>query len=221
MRDGREQYVSMDDAGGRGAPAVDDEHSSGLGVLLITMLALALIAVGGFVTSVGTDNPYEAEAALLIDQPQAIAATDGGEVLTKLSQLRLKYTGLVRTRAITDGIAEEVGGTPDEVAGRITAVAPPDSLLIVVRAHSDQEAEAVELAAATSQALQDYVEAEHEREGIPPADRFVLREVTPAEDAGVVDDSTRETTLRLVAVIAAIGFVVAPIVYVVRRRRAA
>ena len=212
--------MSIDDAAGRTGPAVaQDRPTSRLGVLLIAMLALAVVAVAGFVASQDAEDAFVAEAVLLIDQPQAIAASDGGQVLAKLSQLRLKYTGLVRTRELTDGIAAEVGTTAEAVAARVTAAAQPDSLLIVVRARSDQRDEAVELAAATSAALQAYVEAEHEREDIAPENRFVLREVTPADDARVVDDSMRRTTLRVVAAAAAIGLVLVPIAYLVRRRR--
>lgn len=213
--------MSIDDTRARSRASTDEDHgsTSSLGTLLIVMAALAVIAFGSFVASSGGDAPYEAEAALLIDQPQAIAAADGGEVLGKLSNLRLKYAGLVRTRALTTPIAEAVGGSPDEIAGRLTAVAPPDSLLLIVRASSAQRDEAVALAAATSEALQTYVEQEHERENIPPENRFVLREVTPAEDAFVVDDSTRRQALRLVALLAGVGLIVAPIVHVVRRRR--
>lgn len=212
--------MSIDDAGqGPGATVEDDSRTAGVGTLLIVMVALAVIALGSFVASRGADDPYEAQAALLIDQPQAIAAADGGEVLGKLSNLRLKYTGLLRTRELTVPIAEAVGGSADDVAGRVTAVAPPDSLLIVVRASSAQPDEAVALAAAASEALQAYVEEEHEREGIAADDRFVLREVTPAEDAVLLDTSTRRAALRGAAALAALGFVVAPVVYAVRRRR--
>lgn len=213
--------MSIDDTAPRSPVSVDEDRgpTSSLGTLLLVMAALAVIALGSFLASSGGEPPFEAEAALLIDQPQAIAAADGGEVLGKLSNLRLKYTGLVRTRALTEPIAEAVGASPDQVAGRISASAPPESLLIVVRASSAQRDAAVELADATSQALQDYVEQEHEREGIPPENRFVLTEVTPAEDAFVVDDSTRRQALRAAALLATLGLVVAPIVHVVRRRR--
>jgi len=213
--------VSIDDAGpGTGRIAVEgDDRTIGLGLLVTAMVALAVVAVASFVAADGADDPYEAQAALLIDQPQAIAAADGGEVLGKLSNLRLKYTGLVRTRELTEPIADAVGGSPDEIAGKITAVAPSDSLLIVVRARSAQRDDAIALAAAASEALRTYVEEEHEREDIPPGDRFVLREVTPAENAAVVDTSTRRTALQAVAALAALGFLAAPVVYVVQRRR--
>lgn len=211
----------MDDTGpGPAGTAVqDDGRAIGVGLLVTAMVALAVVAAASFVAASGADDPYEAQAALLIDQPQAIAAADGGAVLGKLSNLRLKYTGLVRTRELTEPIAEAVGGSPGDVAGRLTAVAPSDSLLIVVRARSADRDEAIALAAAASEALQTYVEEEHEREAIPPDDRFVLREVTPAEDASVVDTSTRRTVLQVVAVLAALGFLAAPVAYVVQRRR--
>lgn len=213
--------MSIDDAGAGPGTTTDVDHgrTSGIGTLLIVMVALAVIALGSFVAASGADDPYEAQAALLIDQPRAIAAADGGEVLGKLSNLRLKYTGLLRTRELSAPIAEQVGGSPDDVAGRLTAVAPPDSLLIVISARSAQRDDAIALAAAASDALRAYVEEEHEREDIPPDDRFVLREVTPAEDAAVLDDSTRRKALRAVAVLAALGFLAAPVVHLVRRRR--
>lgn len=211
----------MDDTGpGPATTAVqDDDRAVGLGLLVTAMVALAVIALASFVAASGADDPYEAQAALLIDQPQAIAAADGGEVLAKLSNLRLKYTGLVRTRELADPIAEAVGGSPGDVAGRLSAVAPSDSLLIVVRARSADRDEAIALAAAASEELQTYVEEEHERADIPPGDRFVLREVTPAESASVVDTSTRRTVLQVVAALAALGFLAAPVAYVVQRRR--
>lgn len=213
--------MSIDDAGRD--PGIttdeDDSRTAGLALLAITMVALAVVALASFAATSGADDPYEAQAALLIDHPKAIAATDGGEVLGKLSNLRLKYTGLLRTRALTEPIAEDVGYAPDEVAGRLTAVAPPDSLLIVVSARSTQRDDAVALAAAASQALQTYVEEEHERASIPLDDRFVLREVTPAEEAVLVDTSTRRMALRVTAALAALGFLAAPVVYLARRRR--
>lgn len=212
----------MDDADRRAGTttAGQDSRTSGLALLAIVMVALAVVGLAGLAAASGPGDPYEAQAALLIDQPRAIAAADGGAVLGKLANLRLKYTGLLRTRALTEPIAEEVGGSPEQIAGQLRAVAPPDSLLILVSASSDQADEAIALAAAASAALQTYVEEEHEREDIPPADRFVLREVTPAEDAVLLDTSTRRTVLRAAAVLAALGFVAAPVVYVVRRRRA-
>lgn len=202
------------------APAPEGRRRGrgGIVLLVLSMLVLAAVAAGGYLAATSAEDRFESRAVLLMDQPRAIAATDGGAVIAKLSQLRLKYTGLVGTQELAERIADEAGTTADAVLGRVTATAAPDSLLVVVTARGDDRDETVALAEAASAALSGYVIDEHEREGIAPEDRFVLREVSPARGAAV-DNSTRTNTLLVVAGLAAVGFVAAPAVYGARRRR--
>jgi hypothetical protein len=153
--------------------------------------AVALVVgalVGGLLAvAVGRrQETYESRATLAIDQPLAIAASASAGVVEKLSRLRGKYAGLVRTDVIAGLVAERIGQPVGTVRGSLSASADDTSLLLAVAARSTSPTTAHALAAAAAEEVVGYADAEQARYGIPKAQRFLFEVVVPAGSAASV-----------------------------------
>ncbi len=180
---------------------------------------VAVVFVVGVVLGVGRlsePSTYQSSAVVMIDQPRAIAAVPSPGVLEKLSRLRLKYAGLLRTRELQAPIAESVGVAPGVVASTLQVNVSGESLLLQLAGRSADPDRAEAVARAAADQLIAYAEQEQTDAGIPGDQRFAFRVVTPAETARDVTDQ-RARLAPLVA--SALGLVVALGAALVARRR--
>lgn len=144
--------------------------------LVVGLVAAAIAAV-----VVGSEQvKYQSIATMAIDQPRAIAASGDAGVVAKLSTLRTKYTGLVRTQLFDQPIADKLNVNVNAVRSQLFARAPQDSLLIQVGALTANPKTSQTLAEAAASALTDYVQNEQKDAQIPEINRFTITEVTPA-----------------------------------------
>lgn len=183
---------------------------------------LVLIAViAGYTVAARSSPTYVAQAGTMLDQPLTLAQVQDAGVVEKLSRLRLKYAGILRSDKVVEQAAEAVGRSRDDVADTVFARLDGNSLLLYVGATSDDEEEAVALANALASALRDYVTAEQRNALIAASDRISLDVVQPAHDATPVLPTARQ---KLVAGFSSglVAFVVlGGVLDVVRRRRRA
>ena len=189
---------------------------------LTLFIALALVVVAGGVgygLAAGRQATYVAYASTLLDQPDAIAASQDAGVVDKLSRLRLKYAGLVHSDAVQAQAAITVDATRDDVQGRAIARLDPNSLLLQIGAAEPTQAKAVKLANALASALAGYVDREQAGARIAPTDRVTLEVVQPARSAVKALPTTR-TKLTSAVGTALVAFVLVAAVLDVMRRRA-
>jgi capsular polysaccharide biosynthesis protein len=123
---------------------------------------------------------YASAATMAIDQPRAIAASGDAGVVAKLAALRTKYAGLVTTQIFATPIGQKLGLPAAYVRSQLYAQLPENSLLIVVGSETASADQAQALASAASSALTQYVADEQRAAGIPEANWFTIKEVTPA-----------------------------------------
>jgi receptor protein-tyrosine kinase len=154
--------------------------------LLVALVAAVLVAavVASIVGSRG--ERFQSQALLSIDQPVAIATSATPGVVDKLSKLRGKYVGLVRTNVIAGPVAEELGLPLGRVRGAVSATADPASLLLVVRAQDADPAVARKIANATAAELRSYTADEQANLDIKPEQRYSFALVAPAAGAAKI-----------------------------------
>lgn len=152
------------------------------------ILGVLVGALGVALLTVAAEEPvFSSEAAIAIDQVERVSAAEGPDIIDKLSRLRLKFGGLVGTRAVAGPVADDVDRDEREVAGALYAFIYPDSLLMAVGArHRDPEA-AVEIARAGAEYVVELAEQEQADARVPPRDRYRLTIVSPAERASQQD----------------------------------
>jgi capsular polysaccharide biosynthesis protein len=148
---------------------------------------------------------YQSVATMAIDQPRAIAASGDAGVVSKLSTLREKYTGLARTQVFDQPIADKLGVNVNAVRAQLFASAPANSLLIQIGAVTGNRAMSQRLAEAASSALTDYVQNEQQNAHIPSASQFTITEVTPA-GPGVKVSPTRRRMVGAAGLAGLLGF---------------
>lgn len=192
--------------------------SSGRVVQIGAGLVAAVFVVGVVLGVSRLSDPatYQSSAVVMIDQPRAIAAVPSPGVLEKLSRLRLKYAGLLRTRELQAPIADAVGVTPGVVASTLQVNVSGESLLLQLAGRSADPERAEAVARTAADELIAYAEQEQSEAGIPADQRFAFRVVTPAETARDVTDQ-RARLAPLVA--SALGVIVALGAALVARRR--
>lgn len=162
---------------------------------MLAAAAAALIAILGAGLLVLPSGPvWQSRAALLIDQPQAIAVSQDPGIIEKLSRLRFKYAGLVGT---TDFAELVEARAPDAGNAQLLASVPPDSLLLHVGARGDRDA-VQDLSDAAAATLIRYVERELDGLKLEPAQRFTLSVVSPATAPQRLDSSRRGLAIAMI-----------------------
>lgn len=148
-----------------------------------------LVGLGGvaLLTVAAEDPTYSAESTLAIDQVERVSAAEGPDIIDKLSRLRLKFSGLVGTRAVAGPVAEDLDRDEDEVAGALYSFLYPDSLLMAVGARHRDPDTAVLIARSGAEYLVELAEEEQEEAGVAPEDRYELTVVTPVQNAVQAD----------------------------------
>lgn len=160
-----------------------------------TVVIAALIAgvlAAGLVAAYILQTPprYESLAVLIIDQPSQIAGGTGEGVISKLNQLRVKYSVLARTRRLTDPVAMRLKLPVSTVARSIRVALPGPSLVMVVSARTGSRKHAQQIANEMATELINFVKAEMEAAKVPDDKRIVFSLVAPAQPGIRVEPTT-------------------------------
>jgi capsular polysaccharide biosynthesis protein len=149
-----------------------------------TVLVVAIVGllVGGIAAlSIRREEPvYQSTQPLLIDQPAALAIAPSGDLVSKLSLLRIKYVAVLQSSDVLKRAATSMGVDVGTIAGTVSATSPPQSLVIQVNARTHDPDLAPRIAAAAAGALRDYLDQEQKDLDVPAASRVTL---TPLRDA--------------------------------------
>jgi hypothetical protein len=183
-----------------------------------SLIVGVLVAAAAAVLVLAGSKTYESRAALLLDQPRAIAASQSEGYVTKLVRLRSKYASLATTDAVLEGAAASTGLRIGRLRRETFATAPDASMLLVIGGRSDAGAVAAREATAVARSLIEYVD--DEQSALPADERLTLRVVTPARPGGRVAPTTgRVLTVGLVggAVAAVLTYVALALFRAVRR----
>lgn len=181
----------------------------------LAVCAAALVAAvvcGALAAALVRARPaiYTASATLLIDQPGAFATAPDGGVVTKLSDLRLKYAALAQTNAVTGPAAAAAGLPASVVAADASVVASSvNPLVLTAQGTAASPATAERVANAVGAELGVYATAEQAANGVAPAGRFVIREIAPAASAVKISP----TSQRVIGVGLAVALVVLGLAY--------
>lgn len=186
--------------------------------LVILIYAILAGAYVGFYQS-SRAKVYRSSAALLIDQRPALFAIGNEGVISKLSQLRIKYTSLVGTQAFAVPVAKQARLPLSQVQGSLAATADPNTLLLTVAANSTSPTKARLIATTASNYLVAYIRNEQTSVGVKPKDQVTLAVVTPASAGVKIAPSTKKALLEGAAVFAAVTIAGALIADLLRRRR--
>jgi capsular polysaccharide biosynthesis protein len=185
-----------------------------VGALLVGALAAVIVGINA-ARAVPT---YQSTAVLSIDEPGAIALSNDDGVIAKLSRLRTKYAGLMRTQVFAQPVADQLGLPVGSVTGAVSVAADPASLLLIVGARSSDGTRAHDIAEAVAEHLVDYVQDEQTANEIPEPRRVSFAVVTPASNPVKTSPTDRRVTLESAgAFVLAAGLTIG-IVYVGRRR---
>jgi capsular polysaccharide biosynthesis protein len=209
------------------APTVAPQRSGlrralGSPALMLAILALVLgILAGGFTAYYEYTRPatYRSSTVMLIDQPATISASSDVGVVSKLSQLRIKYVGIVKTEIFAQPVADQTGLPIGLVLHSLTATADPTSLLVLISSTTRDPAQAHTIAEAAANELTTYVKTEQEVASVPPRRQITFTVATPATNpVRVTPDRPRAKLVGLFVFIAItiVGFLGADLL---RRRR--
>jgi capsular polysaccharide biosynthesis protein len=163
---------------------------------LFIAAGLVLVAtVAGYEVAARRSPTYVAMASTMLDQPLTVAQSQDAGVVDKLSRLRLKYAGIVRSDKVVAAAAVALGGSRDEVASREFARVDDGSLLLYIGATGTSRQQAVRTANALANALAAYVTQEQRSARIAARDQVELEVVAPARGARQVLPTTRQKLL--------------------------
>jgi capsular polysaccharide biosynthesis protein len=168
---------------------------------------------------VGHRHPtYLATSAVLLDEPEAVAISKDAGVIDKLSRLRFKYSGILRSDDIVNPVAERLHLPPGVVAGSIGSTGDTGSLLLFVGARSTSRTQAVALANALAEQLRTYVAKEQTANKIPALLKLELKIVSPARGAAQLTPTKRQKQVAGAGVALATLAVVLGVADIARRR---
>ena len=188
---------------------------------LVVALVVGALVAALLAAAVGRKAPvYESRAVLSIDQPLAIAASGSGGIVDKLSKLRGKYAGLVRTDVIAEPVARHLGLPVGAVRSSLVAAADDTSLLMVVGARTADAAQSKRLASAAADEVVAYAAAEQQKYSIPKAQQFTFSVVVPASSATSTGGGrSRQVRVGLLGLLVAGGIVYAALELLATERR--
>ena len=167
-------------------------------LVLLTLAALAAGLVVGLIAAFavkGTTPTFQSQALLEIDQPHALAVSADDGVIAKLSRLRFKYAGLMRTQTFAQPIATKLNLPVGLVAGSLYSGVDSETLVIAVGAKTHNRTQTEQIAAAGAQELIDYTQHEQSQLKIPVADEVSFTLVTPASPAVKVSPTHQRIVL--------------------------
>ena len=131
-------------------------------------MCLLVGTLGALSVTRSTPKTYEATARLFVNLPTAGGVQEALQGVQLSSQLIASYAEIATSRSTASVVSEALDGrfSPEEVRGRISASAEPETLLIDVTAVDVDPASARDLANAAAEALTDVIgELETNRAG--------------------------------------------------------
>jgi hypothetical protein len=141
-------------------------------------------------------------ATVMIDQPARLAEGTAADI-DKLSRLRLKYVGLIRTTVTAGPVAEKLGVPEPIIRRSLAGTIIPQSLLFTVESRARRPELAQRVAQAGGEQIAAYAKQEQDSLGIAPEKQFKLTVVVAAEPGAKFSP----TTSRLQAVAVAGGVI--------------
>jgi uncharacterized protein involved in exopolysaccharide biosynthesis len=175
-------------ASANGPPAETDppRHRRPFNRRYLTIVALGSLAAGiviGLLAALAarhTTPTFQSQALLEIDQPHTLAVSTDEGVIAKLSRLRYKYAGLIRTQTFAAPVAEKTDLPLATVATSLFVTVDPDTLVLALGARTHDRAQTQRIAAAGAQELIEYTRHEQSSLKVPIADQITWTLVTPA-----------------------------------------
>lgn len=188
--------ATADDDGNRPHPPSwwDAVRQWSLRNFLVAVVAGLVAAGTATVLVLGSPAVYASQAALVIDNPHELATAHDDGPLVKLSALRVKYAALAATSLIQAPVAQKLGIPQGRVA-EAQALPVGTALTTVVVARDSDPARAQQIAEGVAEELVTYVNDEHERNNVPPDQRFTFTVVGKAFRGAKI----RPTTQRAVS----------------------
>jgi uncharacterized protein involved in exopolysaccharide biosynthesis len=178
--------------------------------LTVAILIACVVAAGGALVVRHRSTPtYQSAASLLIDQPQAIAASLDAGIILKLGAVRIKYSELLATEVIAGPTASRLGLPEGYVAASLFSVVNPGSLLLVIGARGRDPLVTQREAEAAAEQVALTASAEQSANQIPVLQRYVFRLVIPASRGGKLPQSKK----RMAAVGGGLGVVAGAAAY--------
>lgn len=167
-----------------------------LAILIVGALGAGLIVgiAAAFATR-HTTPTFQSQALLEIDQPHAVAVSVDDGVIAKLSRLRFKYAGLLRTQTMAVPVAQKTNLPLGEVANAIFVAVDPDTLVLSVGARTHNRDDTQKIAAATAQELIDYTRHEQASLKVPATSQLTWTLVTPATPAVKISPTQQRSVL--------------------------
>lgn len=177
--------------------------------VVIAGLVGLLVAIGSALVVLAGTPVYTSSATLLINQPAALSVADNAGLLTKLSELRYDYAGLISTAAFAGPVAAATGLPESEVASSLAGVVAPTSLLMTLEARAGTARLAQRLARVGAEYLVSDAASEQAANHVPVFDRYVFSIVTPAPPGVQIAPSHH----RALEIGLATGFLVGAVVF--------
>jgi capsular polysaccharide biosynthesis protein len=165
---------------------------------MLALISLAVgVLVGGFTAYYEYTRPatYQSTAVMLIDQASDLSTGADVGVVDKLSKLRIKYVGIVRTQVFADPVATAVGLPEPQVRHALRAAIDPNSLLMTVSAITRNRQQSQTIAEEAGKQLVSYVQHEQDVVRVPDASRVTFTVVTPAGTAVRITPDRRRAEL--------------------------
>ncbi|MBW8792219.1 MAG: hypothetical protein JF597_01015 [Streptomyces sp.] len=187
--------------------------------LVIASLLVVIATITGYAVAANRTPTYAAQAATLLDQPLTVAQSQDAGVVDKLSRLRLKYAGILKSDVVVKVAATATDLPAAKVADAEFARIDQGSLLLYVGATASTESGAERLADALAQALASYVAQEQVRAQIAPRDRVSLQVVAPARTAVQVLPTRRQKAVSALSAGIVAFVVLGGALDIMRRRR--
>jgi uncharacterized protein involved in exopolysaccharide biosynthesis len=159
---------------------------------VVAGLVVGLIA--GFAVK-GATPTFQSQALLEIDQPHALAISADDGVIAKLSRLRFKYAGLLRTQTFAQPVATSLGLPVGLVANALYSGVDSETLVMAVGAKTHNRDQTQKIAVAAAQELINYTQREQAKLRIPVADEVSFSLVTPASPAVKVSPTHQRIVL--------------------------
>lgn len=156
---------------------------------IIVLVATLLGAAAGFGLSALRPATYEASSSGILAVSNVESGSDLWQTSNAAVVLAGSYADLATTPMVTQPAAEEVGDiTPAQLAGRITASAPLESVNIDITAADADPERAAHIANATATALQDAIAevAPKTPDNEPAVDLHITQEASaPSSPSGL------------------------------------
>jgi hypothetical protein len=177
-------------------------------VLVVALLVLVVgTAVGAFLAD-RASRDFRASTALTLDQTSVLDPNAGADAIAKLSRLRALFVDFASTTQIRREVANDLRESPTALEGKLRAVAPETSLLLLVQADASSSGEAERRLASLTAHLKTL--AEQRQANVAPRDRLQLVELRPPGPGVPLERTTRSiVSTGLLVGLAAAGLVVA------------